>query len=324
MQALRAFEATARLGSLTRAADALNLTHGAISHQIKALEAELGVALVERAGRGIRLTDEGARFAARVKSALGDIADAVREIGEQRNPRLLRVSVTPSFAARWLLPRMPGFMRAHPEIDLDVSASLTVVDFRREQVHLAVRYGRGGWPDVVSEHLMDDAFFPVCSPRLNGGKLPQQPAHLARYVLLRSEDEYWKPWFEAVGVDLPEPTRGPSFNDSSHMLQAAAEGHGIALGRSTLMGNDLRSGALVRLFDVAVPSPRQFYLVYPPRLAELPKLTAFRSWIRSEIAVEQAAAAAQDTTDPAPGAKPARPAKTRARRATSRSSGRPR
>src|SRR5581483_10901529 len=123
MQALRAFEAAARLQSLTRAADALHVTHGAISHQIKALEEDLGVRLVERAGRGIRLTDDGERFAARVRDALDRLADAMREVTEQANPRRIRVTVVPSFAARWLLPRMGRFMAAHPDVDLDVRAT---------------------------------------------------------------------------------------------------------------------------------------------------------------------------------------------------------
>src|SRR5690349_3456848 len=132
MQALRAFEAAARNGSLTRAAESLNLTHGAISHQIKALEASVGVQLIERAGRGIRVTEEGERLATRLRAALAEIADAVREAGERSNPRRLRVSVTPSFAARWLLPRLGSFLARHKDIDLDVRLSIAVVDFRRD------------------------------------------------------------------------------------------------------------------------------------------------------------------------------------------------
>ena len=143
MQALRAFEAAASELSLTRAANSLHLTHGAISHQIKALEADLGVRLFARAGRGIRLTDEGERFAHRVRGALNELANAVREIADRSNPRLLRISVTPSFAARWLLPRMARFAAAHPGIDLDVRANHINVDFQRDDAEVAVRYGTG-------------------------------------------------------------------------------------------------------------------------------------------------------------------------------------
>ncbi|HEY3255774.1 MAG TPA: transcriptional regulator GcvA [Polyangiaceae bacterium] len=287
MQALRAFEAAARVQSLTKAAESLHLTHGAISHQIKALEEDLGVRLVERAGRGIRLTDEGERFASRVRAALSELAEAVREISERSNPRQLRVSMVPSFAARWLLPRIGRFVAAHPDIDLDVRANPALVDFRRDDVDAAIRYGLGQWPGVIAEHLFDDIFFPVCSPRFAGGRLPRRPVDLSRYPLMRSEGELWKPWFEAAGLDWPEPSRGPMFSDSSHMLQAAAEGQGIALARSALIGSDLINGVLVRLFDVMLPSQMKFFLVYPPRLADSPKLASFRNWLRDEIAADK-------------------------------------
>ena len=283
MQALRAFDAAARTGSLTRAAESLHVTHGAISHQIKALEEAFGVKLVERSGRGIRLTDEGERFAARLRGALTEISDAVREIADRSNPRQLRLSTLPSFAARWLLPRIARFMKAHPDIDLEIRSSNGLVDFRRENVDVAIRHGAGQWPGVIAEHLLDEASFPVCSPRLAKGKLPQRPADLARFTLLRGEGEQWRPWFEAAGLDWPEPTRGPLYSDSSHMLQAAIEGQGIAIARSSLLGDDLRNGVLVKLFDIVVPLPRKYYLVYPPRMKDSPKLDAFRKWLKREL-----------------------------------------
>jgi LysR family transcriptional regulator, glycine cleavage system transcriptional activator len=286
MQALRALEAAARTGSLTRAAEALSVTHGAISHQIKALEATVGVPLIERVGRGIRMTDDGERLATRVRAALADVADAMREVSERNNPRQLRVSVTPSFAARWLLPRLGKFLARHPDVDLDVRSSIALVDFRRDDTDIAIRHGFGGWPDVHAEHILSDTYFPVCSPRL-APKLPRSPAELARYTLLRSDDEWWKPWFDAVGLDWVEPSRGPIFNDSALMLQAAVEGQGVALARTSLLGNDVRNGLLVRLFDIDVPAPRRYYLVYPPRLAGSPKLALFRAWLQDEIRGEQ-------------------------------------
>jgi LysR family glycine cleavage system transcriptional activator len=286
MQALRAFEAAARMRSLTRAAESLHLTHGAISHQIKSLEADFGVRLVERAGRGIRLTDEGERFATRVRSVLSDLGDAVRELTERTNPRQLRVSVMPSFAARWLLPRIGKFFAKHPEIDLDVIANNALADFKRDDVDVALRHGLGDWPGLVSEHVLDDAAFPVCSPQLNNGRLPARPADLSHYTLLRSEGESWKSWFEAAGLDWPEPTRGPMFSDSSHTMQAAIDGQGIALARSSLLGNDVRNGVLVRLFDTVVPLPKKYFLVYPARLADSPKLAPFRQWLFDEVAEE--------------------------------------
>jgi len=310
-QALRAFEAVARTGSLTRAAGAMHVTHGAISHQLKGLEDDLGVRLIERAGRGVRLTDEGARFAGRVRSALADLAEAVREITEHNNPRQFRVSVMPSFAARWLLPRIGRFMAAHPDIDLDVRASVTLTDFRRDDVEAALRYGGGNYPGVVSEHLLDDEYYPVCSPRLGGGRLPTRPAEISRYLLLRSDNEFWEPWFRAAGLDWPEPVRGPIYNDASHLMQAAVDGQGVALARSSLIGNDIANGVLVRLFDIAVPSPNRYYLVYPPRLAHSPKLAQFRAWLREEVAGAGAKSAAPSGGKRAAGSRgkrrPARP-----------------
>lgn len=287
MSALRAFEAVARTGSLTRAAESLHLTHGAISHQIKALEDEIGVQLLERAGRGVRLSDEGARFAERVRAALTELSEAMREASDRVNPRQLRVSVVPSFAARWLLPRLGRFLAAHRDIDIDVRANMAVVDFQHDDVDVAIRYGLGSWPGVIAEHLMDDEYLVVCSPRYNGGRLPTRPEDLPRYTLLRSDDEFWKPWFDAAGVDLPEPSRGPIFNDASHMLQAAIEGQGIGLARRSYLGEDLNNGLLVRLFDVSVPSPRRFFLVYPPRLKDSPKLAAFRRFMQDELEADR-------------------------------------
>lgn len=283
MQALRAFDAAARTGSLTRAAEMLHLTHGAISHQIKALEEEFGVKLVERSGRGIRLTDEGERFAARLRGALSEIADAMREITTRSNPRQLRLSTLPSFAARWLLPRVARFFKAHPDIDLEIRTNNALVDFRRDDVDVAIRHGLGQWQGVIAEHLLDDLIFPVCSPRLNGGKLPKRPADLARFPLLRGEGERWKPWFEAAGVDLPEPDRGALYSDSSHMVQAAIEGQGVAIARSSLLGDDLKNGVLVKLFDIELHNSRKYYLVYPPRMKDSPKLAVFRDWLRKEL-----------------------------------------
>ena len=272
MQALRAFEAAARRQSLSRAAEALSLTHGAISHQIKALEAALNVRLIERAGRGIRLTEEGERLAARLRGALAEIEDALREASQRSNPRQLRVSVTPSFAARWLLPRLGRFIAQHKDIDVDVRSNMALIDFRRDDADVAIRHGLGNWPDVKAELLMSDTFFPVCTPRL--AARPTRPQELARFTLLRSDDESWKPWFDAVGLDWPEPSRGPIFNDSSLMLQAAAEGQGIALARSTLVARPAQRIARSTVRHRRARPAEIPISWYPPRLAASPKARA--------------------------------------------------
>jgi LysR family transcriptional regulator, glycine cleavage system transcriptional activator len=292
MQALRAFEAAARERSLTRAAATLSVTHGAISHQIKSLEADLGVRLVERSGRGIRLTDDGERFASHVRAAFAELTTAVHEVTARANPRLLRVSVVPSFAARWLLPRIRNFLAINSDVDLDVRSNMANIDFQRDDADVAIRYGHGNWPGVTAEHLLDDWFFPVCSPHVNRGRVPVRPEDLAHCTLIRSEDEPWKTWFDAAGLDWPEPTRGPIFNDSSYCMQAAIDGDGVALARSSLLGHDLRNGVLVRPFAIVAPAPKKFWLVYPARSAHTTKLALFRDWLRSEIAAERAADAA--------------------------------
>ena len=298
MQALRAFEAAARERSLSRAAASLSVTHGAISHQIKALEQDLGVRLVERAGRGIRLTDEGERFATRVRAAFAELASAVQEMAHRANPRRLRVTCTPSFGARWLLPRIGRFIAAHQDMDVYISATNALIDFDRDDMDVAIRYGFGQWPGLFSEHLTDDAFFPVCSPRIAGG-VPKRPEDLARYTLLRADDEFWKPWFDAASLAMPEPARGPTYNDSSHLLQAAADGQGIALARRTLIGKDLRNRVLVRPFSIEVASPRKFFLVCPPRMQQTAKFGAFRQWLHDEFAADDDSVCTLGNTVPA-------------------------
>ncbi|MDQ6923248.1 MAG: LysR substrate-binding domain-containing protein, partial [Pseudomonadota bacterium] len=215
---------------------------------------------------------------------------------------------------RWLLPRIGKFFAQHPEIDLDVIANNALADFKRDGVDVAIRHGLGDWPGVVSEHVLDDVTFPVCNPRLNDGRLPASPADLARYTLLRSDGESWKSWFEAAGLDWPEPTRGPAFSDSSHTMQAAIDGQGIALARSSLLGNDVRNGVLIQLFDIVVPLPKKYFLVYPPRLVDSPKLAPFRQWLFDEVAAEGRDASPPKKRQSAP----RKPASTKVRRTVRR------
>jgi LysR family glycine cleavage system transcriptional activator len=195
--------------------------------------------------------------------------------------------VLPSFAARWLLPRIGRFIAAHREIDVDVRASNVLADFRRDDLDVGIRHGTGDWPGLVVEKLLDDVYFPVCSPRIVGG-VPKRPVDLARYTLLRSEGEPWQPWFRAAGLDWEEPSRGAMFSDSSHTLHAAVEGQGIALARISLLGNDLATGALVRPFAIDIPSAKSHYLVYPPRLAGVAKVMRFREWLFAELERDRA------------------------------------
>ena len=289
LTALRAFEAAARLGSFSRAAEEISVTHSAVSHQVRALERALGAPLFQRNGKRVSLTTAGRQFAERVSAALGDLAEAAQSVRRSaRDGNALTVSTLPSFAARWLLPRLGRFMEMHPQIAVTVHTSNTLVDLERDEVDLAIRWGAGRWPGLEVEKFMEDEFFPVASPRFNGGRLPSRPAELAKFRLMTAEGEPWTPWFRLAGVKLEEP-RGPSFTDSSHLLQAVADGRGIGLGRRSLADGDLRAGRLVQLFDIVLPADAANYLVWPKGKLS-PNASLLRDWLRAEKKFESAEA----------------------------------
>lgn len=280
LSTLRAFEAAARLESFSRAADEISVTHGAVSHQIRSLERALGTALFARNGRRVALTSAGRHFAERVRAALEDLAEAAQFVRRAERDGAVSVSMLPSFAARWLMPRLGRFMERHPAIAVNIHTSITLVDFRRDDVDLAIRFGGGRWPDLEAHKFMDEEFFPVVSPRFNRGRLPKHPAELGKFPLLRSSDEPWTPWFRAAGVHFKEP-HSMVFTDSNLLLQAALDGRGIALARSSIAEADLRAGKLMRLFKLAVPAHGASYVVWPKG-----KLSAnamlFRDWLLEE------------------------------------------
>lgn len=280
LAALKAFETAARLGSFSRAAEEIHVTHGAVSHQVKALEELVGVALFARNGRRVALTADGKLLAERIRAALRSLSEAMESLAPRERDNRLTVSMLPSFAARWLMPRLGRFMEKHPDIAVNVHASLALVDFTRDGADMAVRFGHGGWPNVEAEKFMDDERFPVASPRLNRGKLPTRPAELAKFRLLSTDDEPWTPWFKAAGVKLREP-EGPMFNDAAMVVQAAVDGRGIAFARRSITEGDLAAGNLVRLFDIAVKAEESYYLVWP-RGKPPAKVLAFRDWILAE------------------------------------------
>jgi LysR family glycine cleavage system transcriptional activator len=280
LSTLRAFEAAARLESFSRAAEEIFVTHGAVSHQIRSLERALGAALFLRNGRRVSLTVEGRQFAERVRAALRDLAEAAQFVRRTERDRVLTVSMLPSFAARWLLPRLGRFMQRHPAIAVNIHTSFTLVDFERDEVDLAIRFGRGNWPELEAQKFLEDEYFPVASPRFNRGRLPARPSDLGRFPLMRSDDEPWTPWFRAAGVKLEEP-RSPIFSDSSLLLQAAADKRGIALARRTIVEADLHAGKLVRLFKIALPAAGANYLVWPKGKLSA-NATLLRDWLLEE------------------------------------------
>ena len=277
---LRAFEAAARLGSFSRAAEEISVTHSAVSHQVRALEHALGTALFQRNGRRVSLTEAGKHLANRVGAALRDIADAAQFVRRRDRGRVLTVTTLPSFAARWLMPRLGRFMEQHPEIDVNLHTSIALVDFERDEVDIAIRFGNGNWPGLEAVKFMDDEMFPVASPTFNRGRLPARPADLGKFRLMRSDDEFWAPWFAAAGVKIPEP-QSPVFSDSSLLLQAAIDGSGIALARRSIAEDDLRAKRLVRLFDIAAPAHGANYLVWPKGKLS-PNGALLRDWLLKE------------------------------------------
>jgi LysR family transcriptional regulator, glycine cleavage system transcriptional activator len=284
LNAIKAFEAAARHESFSRAADELFVTHGAVSHQIRALEAELGIALFERDGKRVRLTEAGGRYAKEVRAALMALAEATRSVRAGDRERRLVVSILASFAARWVTPRIGPFIERHPEIDLEMLSTNALTDFARDDVDAAIRLGFGRYPVLHVEPLLEEVFFPACAPTLNGGALPKTPAELANYPLLRSDDELWRPWFDAAGIaSVAEPKRGVLYQDSSNLLQAAVDGQGIALVRRSLAMHEIAAGRLVRLFDIDGPSPWAYYFVCPPRSLQIPRVQAFRNWLFDEV-----------------------------------------
>ena len=283
LQTVRAFEAAARLGGFARAADELGLTASAVSHHMRGLESRLHTKLFARAGRGVALTETGHALHAKLALGLALIEQAFVEAHQRKRWRTLTVSVLPAFAARWLIPRLDDFQRHHPGVDLNLRATQDVVDLERDGVDVAIRYGLGGWPGVSQVKLRDEQLFPVCSPTFNDGRLPSIPRDLAKAPLLRHSRQPWTPWFRAVGLKLAEPSRGLSFNEAGGLLQAAAQGHGIALARSTMVEDDLRERRLVRLFEVAVTDRYAWYAVWREAGDKPVEVAALVDWLRTAL-----------------------------------------
>lgn len=292
LNALRAFEAAARLKSVSRAADELNVTQGAVSHQIKTLEDWAGVELLRRSGRGIALTDAGERYAVALGPALDQVDLATRRLLAS-DPRKgwLTVSTMPSFAAKWLVPRLSGFRARHPEIDVWLATWWNFTDdetlnaFTDSDVDLAILYGDGAWRSVAAMRVMEEELFPVCSPAYLAQHPMRTPADLARATLLHDEmRQDWRLWLKAAGAGGVDPERGPGFDDSALLIQAAMAGMGVALGRSALVAADLAAGLLVAPFDFRLKADLAYYLIGRPGTENLPKIKAFRDWLMSEAA----------------------------------------
>ena len=281
LNALRAFEATARHLSVKNVADELCVTPGAVSQMLKVLELHLGVALFKRVNRGIFLTDAGQDYLPAVRNAFRQIIDATRRVANSADTGTLTVSATPFFAAAWLVPRLKDFQDAHPEIDVQVQTETALVDFSRDGVDVAVRRGFGRYPGLSSERLFAIDLIPVAAPGLAARfATPRTPADLTRWPHVHDADRKdWHLWFQAQAIDDIGPPRGPSFGDLGLVLKAVLAGQGAGLVPAAMAALDLAEGRLVKLADVIRPSALAYYLVYPEESHELPKVAAFRTWI---------------------------------------------
>ena len=288
LNALRSFDAAARHQSFTRAAEELCVTQGAVSHQVKALEAELGVKLFNRERTGLVITSAGRDYLAVVRDAFDRITLGTEQLTERQRSGPLAVSTSPDFAAKWLVHRLGRFAAAHPEIELNVSATMHHVDFASEEVDLAIRHGAGNWPGLDAVNLCPEELFPVCSPALlrrHGGI--RRPQDVLRFPLLHLNDRRdWSKWLEAAGTSGARPLPGPVLNHASMLIDAAIEGQGVALARTTLAATDLLNDRLARPFSVAIPLSNTFWIVCPKATRNLPKLVAFREWLLAEAAAD--------------------------------------
>jgi len=288
LNALRSFDAAARHQSFTRAAEELCVTQGAVSHQVKALEAELGVKLFNRERTGLVITSAGRDYLTVVRDAFDRIALGTEQLTERRRSGPLVVSTSPDFAAKWLVHRLGRFAAAHPEIELNVSATMHHVDFASEEVDLAIRHGAGNWPGLDVVNLCPEELFPVCSPALlrrHGGI--RRPQDVLRFPLLHLNDRRdWSKWLEAAGTSGARPLPGPVLNHASMLIDAAIGGQGVALARTTLAATDLLNDRLARPFSVAIPLSNTFWIICPKATRNLPKLVAFREWLLAEAAAD--------------------------------------
>lgn len=284
LHALAAFEAVARLQSFARAADELCVTHGAVSHRIKLLEAHFNTRLCMRRGGAVTLTTDGTYFLSAVLDALSTLQRASTRLAAPR--QVVTISAGPSSARNWLMARLGDFYRRHAEIDLEITATKLTSQKKRASLEageadIAVRYGRKEeWSGLTCVKLMEVELFPVCSPdylQAVGGL--GMPAALSKAVLLRLPHEPWKPWFHAAGLTWEEPVSGPSFGDASLLLDAVANAQGVALARDVLVERDLAAGRLVKLFNTTLPSSRAYYAVLSSRSPERPEVGVFLEWL---------------------------------------------
>ena len=300
LNSLRAFEVAARHLSFKKAAGELHVTPAAVSHQIRALEEYCATPLFHRLARALRLTEAGQAALPLLREGFDKLAEAADAMRAEERSGILTVSVAPTFGAKWLIPRLDRFRAAHPEFDVRIDASYTLVNFAADGVDVALRFGRGTYRNLRSECLMSEVALPVCSPQLLERDPPlRRPEDLRHHTLLhvqwRTEDDAapsWRMWLRAAGIEGVDAERGPRFNVEGMALEAAIAGQGVALASAAVVEGDLKAGRLVRPFPPSASQATAFsyYLVYPEAKAGDPKVMAFRDWVLAEVAPDENAA----------------------------------
>ncbi len=299
LNALRVFESASRHLSFSKAAEELHVTPAAVSHQVKSLEEHLGVPLFHRLNRGLALTDAAIAGLPYLQKGFCAVTKAVERMRGGEESTMVAVEAAPSFTAEWLVPRLPRFALAHPDIDLRIAASVEQLDnsssgtdvrsvFRAGGVDVAVRFGHGEYAGCRTDRLFRVAAVPLCSPGLLDGAHPlREPADLRHHTLLHDETPYdghpgWADWLSAAGVTGVSVARGVHFNSVSLSLQAAVEGQGVALGIEALAAEEIAEGRLVAPFDFRMKLKSAYYLLSLEETADVPRVAAFRSWILGE------------------------------------------
>jgi LysR family transcriptional regulator, glycine cleavage system transcriptional activator len=293
LNAMRAFEASARHQSFSAAAEELHVTPAAVGQLVRTLEDWLGTPLFQRNASGkarLVATEVAEQALPDIRAGLDRLALGLERLKEGSASGVLTVTVSPAFAAKWLLSRIDRFQTTWPDTDVRLDTSLKAVDFVAQRIDIGVRYGLGQWPGLSADKLMEEEVYPVCSPEWLRAHALNEPADLAHETLIHdlSMDSHpnfpsWETWLQRASVMDVSVNRGMKINNSAAVLQAAAEGHGVALARSVMTLDDLNSGRLVRLFpEISFPSPLAYYVVYRTECASKPKLMAFRDWLIKE------------------------------------------
>ena len=286
MSTLRSFEAAARHLSFTKAAEELHVTHGAVSRAIRTLEDRLQVKLFKRNIRAVVLTQAGDSYFVVVRDLLDRLSAATVTLMDQQTSGVINVSTIDSFGAKWLVPRLFRFSQKHKDIDVRLSSSSQLANFESDGIDLVIRFGRGNYPGLQSELLVQENLTPVCSPKLMAGPHPPRTlADLKHHTLIHDEFPIdWVGWLKFAGAPDIDARRGIRFQSSVHAVQAAVQGDGIVLGRSALVSDDLKAGRLIQPFKVVLPMDLAYYVVYPPSSIARPKVKAFRDWLFEEVA----------------------------------------